>query len=108
MFKREWWDVNNPGRGIMVDEYSRTYVNVTCKLKSNEPFVLACQVEQVFYIKDIYKESFLAVCSKDRASKLLQYAASRRGKGWKRRCSRTIPTKCFTLSSIGFYKWFGQ
>ena len=78
MFKCEWWDVNTPGKGIMVDEYGRTHVNVTCKLKSNEPFVLACQVEQVFYIKYIYKESFLAVCSKDRASKLLQYAASRR------------------------------
>ena len=38
---------------IPVDEYGRTHVNVTCKLKSNEPFVLACQVEQVFYMKNI-------------------------------------------------------
>ncbi len=53
MFKCEWWDVNNPGRGIMVDRYGRTLMNVTRKLKSNKPFVLACQVEQVFYMKDI-------------------------------------------------------
>ena len=39
---QQWWDVNNPGRRIMVDEYGRTHVNVTCKLKNNKPFILAC------------------------------------------------------------------
>jgi hypothetical protein len=66
---QQWWDVNNPGRRIMVDEYGRTHVNVTCKLKNNKPFILACQVEQVF-LYERYKESSLAVCSKDRASEL--------------------------------------
>ena len=28
-------------------------MNVTLSLKSNEPFVLACQAEQVFYVKSI-------------------------------------------------------
>ena len=28
-------------------------MNVTRSLKSNEPFVLACQAEQVFYVKSI-------------------------------------------------------
>jgi hypothetical protein len=46
----------------MVDEYDRTHVNVTCKLKNNKPFMLACQVEQVF-LYERYKESSLAVCS---------------------------------------------
>ena len=53
MFKCEWWDVNNPGKGIMIDEYGWTLVNVICKLKSNKPFVLTCQVEQVFNMKNI-------------------------------------------------------
>ena len=52
MFKCEWRDVDHHGRGI-VDTYGRTLVNVTCSLKSNEPFVLACQAEQVFYVKNI-------------------------------------------------------
>ncbi|XP_075645463.1 uncharacterized protein LOC142616510 [Castanea sativa] len=53
MFKCEWRDVDHCGRGIMVDKYGRTLVNVTHSLKSNEPFVLACQAEQVFYVKSI-------------------------------------------------------
>ena len=52
MFKCEWRDVDHHGRGI-VDTYGRTLVNVTRSLKSNEPFVLACQAEQVFYVKSI-------------------------------------------------------
>ena len=37
------WDVNNGGMlTIPVDEYGRTHVNVTCKLKNNKPFMLAC------------------------------------------------------------------
>uniref|UniRef100_A0A2N9I4P1 DUF4218 domain-containing protein n=1 Tax=Fagus sylvatica TaxID=28930 RepID=A0A2N9I4P1_FAGSY len=31
MFKCEWWDVNNPSKGIMVDEYGRTLVNFVVK-----------------------------------------------------------------------------
>ena len=45
MFKCEWRDVDHCGRGIMVDKYGQILVIVTCSLKSNEPFVLACQVE---------------------------------------------------------------
>ena len=48
MFKCEWRDVDHHGRGIVVDTYGRTLVNVMRSLKSNEPFVLACQAEQVF------------------------------------------------------------
>ena len=53
MLKCEWRDVDHHGRGIVVDTYGRTLVNVTRSLKSNKPFVLACQVEQVFYVKSI-------------------------------------------------------
>ena len=53
MFKCEWRDVDHHGRGIVIDTYGRTLVNVTRSLKSNKPFVLACQVEQVFYVKSI-------------------------------------------------------
>ena len=53
MFKCDWRDVEHCGRGIMVDKFGRTLVNVTGSLNSNEPFVLACQAEQVFYVKSI-------------------------------------------------------
>ena len=53
MFKCDWRDVDHCDRGIMVDKFGRTLVNVTRSLKSNEPFVLACQAEQVFYVKSI-------------------------------------------------------
>ena len=52
MCKCEWRDVDHHGRGI-VDTYGRTLVNVTRSLKSNEHFMLACQAEQVFYVKSI-------------------------------------------------------
>ena len=50
MFKCDWRDVDHCCRGIMVDKFGQTLVNVTRSLKSNEPFVLACQAEQVFYV----------------------------------------------------------
>ena len=53
MCKCEWRDVDHHGRGIVIDTYSWTLVNVTHSLKSNEPFVLTCQIEQVFYVKSI-------------------------------------------------------
>ena len=53
MFKCDWRDVDHCGRGIMVDKFGRTLVNLKRSLKSNEPFVLACQAKQVFYVKSI-------------------------------------------------------
>ena len=53
MFKCDWWDMENYGKGIKVDAHGVAIVNKRCSLKTNEPFVLACQFDQIFYIEDI-------------------------------------------------------
>ena len=52
LFKCDWWDVMNRGRGIKQDDYGFTCVNFTQTLNTNEPFILANQAQQVFYIQD--------------------------------------------------------
>ncbi|CAL5405203.1 unnamed protein product [Camellia sinensis] len=52
LFKCDWWDVGNEKIGIKVDEFNCISVNVTKTWYKDEPFVLACQAEQVFYLKD--------------------------------------------------------
>ena len=45
-------DVINDGRGIKRDEFGYISVNFTRMLYTDEPFVLASQAKQVFYVKD--------------------------------------------------------
>ena len=52
LFKCHWWDVHSKGRGIDVDKYGIVSINVKRQLTTNEPFVLACQAEQIFYVND--------------------------------------------------------
>ena len=52
LFKCDWWDVINVGRGIKRDEYGYISVKFTRMLYTDEPFVLASQAKQVFYVKD--------------------------------------------------------
>lgn len=49
LFKCRWFDVFNEGRGIKRDKFGCTFVNVSRRLQTNEPFALASQIEQVFY-----------------------------------------------------------
>nr|CAD1818685.1 unnamed protein product [Ananas comosus var. bracteatus] len=63
LFRCDWVDVRSEGRGIKKDEYGFTLVNFNQLLYrgnhlSNEPFVLASQVEQVFYITDPIDEDW--------------------------------------------------
>ncbi|CAL5349875.1 unnamed protein product [Camellia sinensis] len=53
LFKCDWWDVGNEKIGIKVDEFNYISVNVTKTWYKDEPFVLACQAEQAFYLKDM-------------------------------------------------------
>lgn len=48
LFKCDWIDVN---RGIK-NERKFTLVNPSCRLKTTDPFVLASQVQQVWYVED--------------------------------------------------------
>lgn len=52
LFECDWWDVDRKGKGIKEDRYGFTLININGKLKTNEPYVLATQVEQVYYVKD--------------------------------------------------------
>ncbi|KAF7800550.1 uncharacterized protein G2W53_045030 [Senna tora] len=47
------------GRGYKIDKYGFISVNTHCSLKTNGPFVLASQAEQVFYVNDIVDEDWL-------------------------------------------------
>ncbi|XP_049359540.1 uncharacterized protein LOC125824236 [Solanum verrucosum] len=61
LFKCHWWDVARLGRGYKIDKYGFTSVNTHCALNTNEPFVLASQCEQVFYLKDMVDKDWLVV-----------------------------------------------
>ncbi|CAH9105731.1 unnamed protein product [Cuscuta europaea] len=52
LFRCKWWDVYDRQRGVKIDEYGIVSVNFHRILKTNEPFVLASQVSQVFYAID--------------------------------------------------------
>ncbi|KAH0669860.1 hypothetical protein KY289_024353 [Solanum tuberosum] len=65
LFKCHWWDVACLGRGYKIDKYGFTSVNTHCALNTNEPFVLASQSEQVFYLKDMVDKDCLVVVKKN-------------------------------------------
>ena len=50
LFKCNWFDVYTEGRGLKKDKFGATLVNVTRRLQTNEPFALANQSRQVFYV----------------------------------------------------------
>ncbi|XP_042979992.1 uncharacterized protein LOC122310182 [Carya illinoinensis] len=51
LFKCDWWDVGDHRRGIRVGDHL-TSVNTSRKWYQDEPFTLASQCSQVFYLKD--------------------------------------------------------
>lgn len=52
LFKCDWRDVYSQRRGIKVDLHGFICLNFTRSLRTNEPFILACQAKQVFYVRD--------------------------------------------------------
>ena len=53
LFKCDWYDVSCEGIGYKRDQHETTIVNTSWKLKTIEPFVLACQATQVYYVNGI-------------------------------------------------------
>jgi len=53
LFKCDWYDVSREGIGYKRDRHGTTIVNTSRKLKTVEPFVLACQATQVYYVNGI-------------------------------------------------------
>ena len=52
LFRCEWYDVFNENVGLKTEGNWVTSVNVKRFFNTNEPYVLDCQVEQVYYVKD--------------------------------------------------------
>ncbi|KAK8934010.1 hypothetical protein KSP39_PZI015911 [Platanthera zijinensis] len=52
LFKCDWWDTYNEGRGYKKESNGVISVNIKHNLRSNEPYVLSSQVEQVYYVPD--------------------------------------------------------
>jgi len=52
LFRCMWFDVYDNERGVKMDEYDFVSVNPQRFLKTDEPFVLANQVSQVYYARD--------------------------------------------------------
>jgi len=61
LFKCDWWDMYSIGRGYKEDKYGFILINRKHKLKTNEPYVLASQVQQVYYVKDTKYPNWLIV-----------------------------------------------
>ena len=61
LFKCDWWDVHVIGRGVKNDKYGFVSVNTARKLYTNEPFVLASQAQQIFYVNDGSNPNWLVV-----------------------------------------------
>ncbi|KMS95663.1 hypothetical protein BVRB_005980, partial [Beta vulgaris subsp. vulgaris] len=50
LFKCKWFNVFDEGKGIKKGNLGAVLINVTQRLKTNESFALASQIEQVFYV----------------------------------------------------------
>ena len=67
VFKCNWVDINS---GIQVDEFGYTTVNLNSLAYKNEPFIMASQARQVFYVTDPSNNSLSVVLqSKPMSSK---------------------------------------
>lgn len=60
LFKCDWWDVHTQGRGIITDSFEFVSVN-TSKVLANDPYILASQAQQVFYVDDVVKPNWKVV-----------------------------------------------
>ncbi|KAG8367592.1 hypothetical protein BUALT_Bualt16G0088400 [Buddleja alternifolia] len=49
LFKCDWFE----GKSVQKDKYNYTSINTSKPWKTNEPYVLASQAQQVFYVNDI-------------------------------------------------------
>ena len=60
LFKCDWWDVSSK-KGYWIDKYGFFLLNSNRKLRTNEPYVLASQAQQVYYVIDIKDLNWLVV-----------------------------------------------
>ncbi|KAF5468939.1 hypothetical protein F2P56_013047 [Juglans regia] len=51
LFNYDWWDIGKRRTGIQIDNHF-TSINISRVWYKDDPFVLACQASQVFYLND--------------------------------------------------------
>ena len=61
LFRCNWWDVHDAGRGVKVDKFGFVSLNSKRLLKGNIPFIFASQASQVFYCDDVASKGWLIV-----------------------------------------------
>lgn len=61
LFCCNWWDVYDKVRGVKTDEYGFVSVNRNKQLKGDEPFILASQARQAFYVLDTINKGWQLV-----------------------------------------------
>lgn len=66
LFKCDWADIHSYGKGVRKDDFGFTLVNFNRLLftgdqLSDEPFILACQAKQVFYVQDPVEKDWKVV-----------------------------------------------
>ena len=59
-FRCNWWDID-PKKGVKVDRFGFVSVNCHRLLKTSEPFVLAAQASQVFYVTNVSQKGWQVV-----------------------------------------------
>ena len=59
-FRCKWWDVDKR-RGVKQDKFGFVSVNSQRLLKTDEPFVLAAQAAQMFYVNDVSQKGWRVV-----------------------------------------------
>ncbi|KAL2922129.1 Gamma-glutamyl phosphate reductase, partial [Bienertia sinuspersici] len=64
IFQCDWYDVLNSRRGINVDKFGYVSVDTHRFLKTDDPFVVARQVSQVFNATDVVKRGSWGVVVK--------------------------------------------
>ncbi|CAN6687318.1 unnamed protein product [Malus baccata var. baccata] len=58
LFNCEWYDIVRKGTGYKIDRYGIISINTTRKLNTKEPFVLANQATQAFYVREIKNKAW--------------------------------------------------
>ena len=61
LFKCDWWDVINIGKGIKNDEYGFTCLNFEPTICIDEQCVFTSQTKQVFYVQNSNEENWHTV-----------------------------------------------
>ncbi|CAN6547389.1 unnamed protein product [Malus baccata var. baccata] len=58
LFNCEWYDIVRKGTGYKIDRYGIISINTARKLNTKEPFVLANQATQAFYVREIKNKAW--------------------------------------------------